>query len=84
MIDASGRTHTFIEKTAILVDDWGCEEHLKSYPRPGEIACTILDRRTDASGREIVTISTEKPWVIISAEDRTEFEVYSNQLTDIR
>lgn len=83
LIDASGRTHLFIEKTAIVTDLYGPEAHLKSYPRPGEIACTILHRRIDVSGREAVTISTEKPWVVISTEDMTEFEVFSDQLTKL-
>jgi len=83
LIDASGRIHTFIAKTAIIIDDRGPEEHLKVYPYTIPVACTILGRRVDESSREVVKVTTEYPWTVISTEDQTEFEVFSDQLTSL-
>lgn len=83
LVDSSGHRHTFIEKTAVVMSDSGPNDDLKSYPRPGLIACTILDESIDGSGRETVNVSTEEPWYIASTKDQTHFEVYKDQLTEV-
>jgi len=73
LFDCRGRRWLFVEKTAVV-----SAENLNgetSYPQPGAIACEIIERRVDAAGREIVRISTEKPWHIESVDGVTEFEM---------
>lgn len=83
LIDVFGSVHTFVDKTPVPMEDWGSRDDLKTYPRPGTIRCQIVDQRVDGSGREVVTISTEKPDYVASTTDETVFEVYANQLTSI-
>jgi hypothetical protein len=71
--DAHGRRWRFVEKTAyVSVDilDWQTV-----YPRPGAIACEIVGRSQDATGREIIVIDTERPWDVESVDGSTRFEV---------
>src|SRR3954470_6959617 len=77
--DARGRTHLFREKApAVSAEDLSSAT---AYPRTGIFACEILSRRVDEGGREIVTISTEKPWGCESTEGAAVFEVLAEQLS---
>jgi hypothetical protein len=53
-----------------------------SYPQPGVIACRILGRKIDATGREILTIDTETAWSIQSATGQTCFELLREHLVE--
>jgi hypothetical protein len=78
--DAHGRRHSFVEKTAyVSVDilDWQTV-----YPRPGAIACEIVGRSRDATGREIIVIDTECPWGVESVDGSTRFEVLPAALVE--
>jgi hypothetical protein len=78
--DAHGHRWTFVEKTAIV-----SAEYLNtptSYPRPGVIACEIVLRTKDATGREIVLVDTEQPSGVESADGTTRFEVLPNALVE--
>lgn len=80
LVDASGKRWTFVDKAALfgpeaLMADTG-------YPRDCVIACIELGRRIDTHGREVVRISTDKPWGVETAEAVSVFEVDSSQLLD--
>jgi hypothetical protein len=52
------------------------------YPTTGKIPCEVLERFLDATGRELVRVSTEKPCDIDSAEGLSEFIVFSGLITE--
>jgi hypothetical protein len=71
--DAHGRRWMFVEKTAYVSPD--ILDLQTNYPRPGAIACEIVERSHDAAGREIIVIDTERPWDVESVNGSTRFEV---------
>jgi hypothetical protein len=77
--DAEGRRHTLIDKvpifTGVMLDGTSV------YPQSGEVACEILGEWKDARGRNIVRISTDRPYGITSNEGLREFVVLSSQLS---
>jgi len=79
--DAHGRRWSFVEKTAIV-----SAAHLDantSYPQQGIIACEIVRcSRDDAAEREIVRISSERPWFVESVDGSTEFDVLPDALVE--
>lgn len=78
LVDVQGRTWTFNEKLPVVSTEvlWTDSE----YPRQGSIACTILSRKADEAGRQIVTIDSDRPWGIESTEGSTVFDVFAEQL----
>ena len=79
--DAHGRRWSFVEKTAIV-----STEHLDahaSYPQRGVLAGEIVQRRLDDAGREIIRISTERPWHVESVDGVTEFEILPESLVEL-
>lgn len=79
--DAQGQEHRFHEKVPIVTcDDLTAES---SYPRPGEIACEVIQKKQDEHGRTIVTICTERPWGCESILGITQFEILPEQLVTI-
>ena len=78
LVDARGRTWKFHEKVPVVSteDLWIASE----YPQQCLIRCTVLERKPDADGREIVTIDTTRPWGIESTEAATVFDVFAEQL----
>ena len=44
------------------------------------MACEILARRLDANGREIIRVTTAKPWDIESTEALAEFDLLPVQI----
>jgi hypothetical protein len=69
----------FIEKSPVIT-----ARDLRSdslFPQPAFIACEIVSRGTDDSGREIVEISTERPWSIAALDGTAHFHVFADQLT---
>jgi len=77
-VDAGGRRWSVVEKTAIV-----SRQHLDantSYPVQGIVACEIVRRATDKKGREVVTINTERPWLVESVDGVTQFEVLADCL----
>ena len=79
LTDASGHTHIFREKAPVVSSE--ALGAATAYPHAGCIACEILSRRPDERGRELVTVSTEKPWGCESTDGTTVFEVFHAQLT---
>lgn len=78
--DANSKRWTFVDKAVYfsseeLVADSG-------YPRDGVVACIEIGRRIDTHGREVVRISTDRPWDIETVDEVSEFEVDASQLLD--
>jgi hypothetical protein len=80
LLDVHGRIWKFLEKVPVVSqeDIWSDSE----YPRQGVIACTIVERSSDSSGRPVAKVDTAKPWGIESTEGNTIFEIFADQLED--
>jgi hypothetical protein len=78
--DANGRRWSFVEKTAIVSAEY--LDARTSYPRPGVIACEIVERRRDGTGQEIIVIDTERPWGVESIDGSKRFEVIPASLVE--
>ncbi len=80
-VDALGREKVFIGKYP-----WFTTETLDAesrYPQPGVIACDILERQVDESGRERLLVDTAGPLDIESVDGETTFRVRPGDLMDI-
>jgi hypothetical protein len=73
--DAHGRRWSFVEKT-LVVSAEQLDEH-SVYPQPGVTACNIVQRFTDAAGRELVRINA-----VESVEGVTQFDVLPETLVE--
>lgn len=73
LADIEGRIHRFIEKIPVVTraDLWSDS----TYPQPGVIRCELLEMWSDAEGRQVARVSTERPWAITSTEGLHEFVV---------
>lgn len=72
-MDALGKEHIIHEKVPVITHE-ELDEH-STYPRPGFIACEVLEQYPVTGGSEIVLIDTSKPWSIETTEGETIFEV---------
>lgn len=81
LIDASGRSHLFVEKVPVVSDE--DLDASSSYPQEGVIGCVIVGLREDGDGGQIVISDTEKPWGVESTEGLSRFEVRSDQIVEI-
>ena len=72
-IDAWGIKHEFREKIPVVTSKDLDKDSI--YPQEGVIACEIVKYWTDTEGRELVTISTYKPWGCETLKGQTSFEV---------
>jgi hypothetical protein len=80
LTDAHGRGWLFVEKVPVVsVEDLDAES---TYPRPGLIACRVLERRVGSDGTEVVVIDTQHPWHVEATTDETRFEVRPEQLEE--
>ena len=78
--DAHGHRWSFVEKTAIV-----SKENLDAkatYPQEGVVACEMLQRSLDATGRETIRVDTERPSHIESVEGETKFDVLPESLIE--
>jgi len=78
--DAAGRLHVIIDKVPIFTDKM--LDATSVYPQPGWVGCEILARWKDASGRELLRVSTATPGWVNSTEELSEFVVLSSQVAD--
>ena len=76
--DAWGRQHVFREKVPVVSTE--SLDAASAYPQPGIIACEIKKRWQDEKARDLVTISTERPWGCESIDGATGFDVVTEQL----
>lgn len=77
LVDASGATHLFVEKLPV-VSDAALEG---PYPRPGVVACVVLERRRDDEG-ELWIVDTAEPWGVASTAGVHRFAVRPHALVD--
>jgi hypothetical protein len=82
LVDIHGHIWRFLDKTAIV--SWDHIDAGSKYPRAGVVAVVILSRRVDTSGREIVLVDTSRPWGVDTVDDVSHFEVFADQLIDLR
>lgn len=80
LTDAAGQSWLFIEKVPIVTtEDLDADSR---YPRPGIIACQLVERRRE-DGREVAVIDTELPWHVEATTGETRFVVSSEQLVEL-
>lgn len=76
--DANGRVHRIIEKAPVVgaqtlrVD--------AAFPQFGKIACEIGENARDDAERDLVTVSTARPWGISSTEGQTSFVLLASDI----
>lgn len=81
LVDAYAQEWLFIEKVPVVtVEDLDANS---SYPRPGIIACELVERRVGPDSREVVVIDTETPWGVQATTGATRFIVYPEQLREL-
>lgn len=78
LVDAWGRTWSFVDKLPAFT--LGDLDRQNPYPQPGSIACEVIRRWRDPAGREIVTVTTERPWGIEATTGETVFDVLVEEL----
>ena len=78
LLDAQGESHLFVEKVPVVSRDEHCST--SSYPQPGVIACEVEEQWTDAAGRLLARVNTERPWGMESTAGTTIFTVLSAQV----
>jgi hypothetical protein len=77
-LDATGSCHTIIDKVPVLsLEDL---DSSTAYPRPGSVGCEVMSRWRDMDGRELVRVTTARPWSIESTEGVSEFVIVAEQL----
>ena len=52
------------------------------YPRAGTIVCQVIGGGSDDQGRAFVHIDTGRPHGVQSVEERTQFQVFAEQITE--
>ena len=79
LIDANGRTWTFIDKAPIF----NAAGHLTPdarYPLDIKLACTVIAEPSPGEHSHLL-ISTAEPWGVESVDGESEFLVHHDQLT---
>lgn len=77
-VDAAGNLHTLRDKIPIFATE--DLDATSPYPQPGVAACEVIDHWSDAEGRKLVLITTDRPCGIESLEGLTVFVVFATQL----
>jgi len=80
LIDAWGKVWHFRDKLPIFTNKDLNDE--SNYPQHGELTGIIIKKWIDETGREIITIDTEKPFCIESDEGYHYFDVLQNQIIE--
>jgi hypothetical protein len=76
--DADGRRHTVIDKVLVFSEEW--LDAASHYPQDSAVRCAVLAAWSDATGREMVKISTANPDHVESTTEQTEFIVLRDQV----
>jgi len=81
LVDAHGSESTIIEKVPVVtLADLDANS---SYPQTGYVACQVVERRVGTNGAEVVTINIGSPWGVEDSSGKTQFDVFSTQLTTL-
>jgi len=81
LVDAYGCLWSFVEKSAIV--SAGLLHALTAYPQPGMIACEVVERSRNPEGREVLRISTEQPYGVMSVDGTAEFDVFAESVEEL-
>jgi hypothetical protein len=79
--DVLGRRWLFIEKVPVVSTE-DLDQNSR-FPRPGIIACEVLERRRDENDHETIVVDTERPWHIAASSGETRFEIRPEQLVSL-
>jgi len=77
-VDASGRTHRFLEKTAIVTGQ--VVSAASVYPIACLLGCEVEDAWEDPGGDMLLRICTERPYDMVSADGESRFVVHASQV----
>jgi hypothetical protein len=78
--DATGRTHRFLEKAAIVTAD--DIDSKTVYPYPGVVACRVIGGSTRDPLSLTFLVDTEFPWHVASTDEMTHFRVRVQDLVE--
>jgi hypothetical protein len=78
-IDAEARAHSLVDKAPMVTTD--DLDALTVHPQPGDLRCT--ERWRDASGEELIKLTTRYPDPIETTERLSLFVVRSSQVSGI-
>ena len=82
LIDADGAVWSLFDKPPVFdADDRLTPD--AAYPLEVELDCEIVCRQADASGRDLITISTQRPWSVETETGRDQFRVALSQLVGV-
>ena len=81
LTDAHGREWFFVEKVPVVSLE--LLDVNSDYPRPGVIACEVLEKRSCGNGKEVVRIDTERPWRVAATTGEMQFEVRLELLQEL-
>jgi len=80
LVDAHGERWSFVEKAPVVSTETLDER--TAYPRPGVIACEVLERLVSPNGDVLVRISTRRPWGVEASGGQSTFDVTTEQLCE--
>jgi hypothetical protein len=69
-----------VEKWPVVSSE--CLHKDTAYPRPGEVACKIIDEQFDSNNKKILTIDIAAIFSMETEKGQTQFDVYSDQIVD--
>ncbi len=78
LYDAWGNKHVFHDKIPAFSSE--VLTFNSAFPRKGVVRCVLCAEWVDGDGRSIVTVSTEKPDGVESADGVTRFDLLSSQV----
>jgi hypothetical protein len=78
LLDASGKNWQFVEKVPVIGGESLSEA--SSYPQTRFVACQLVAKMTDATGRDLCVVDTSIPWGIEATDGTTQFTVLASQL----
>ena len=79
LIDRFGAAWRFIEKLPVIEIS---SPDSARYPRPGAIACQVIQTGKDDHGRSFFLVDTQRPWGAQTVGEVTRFEVFAEQLAE--
>lgn len=81
LVDSRDCLWVFIEKAPVVtVESLGPET---CFPRPGIIACELVERQLATPESAILVVSTAAPWGIEATSGQTQFEVRAAQVIEM-
>lgn len=79
-LDADGGRHIVTDKVPVLSTE-DLDEN-SEYPVIGSLACEVIEEFRDKQGRQLLRITTSRPFDVETKEGLTEFTVEADCLTE--